>query len=46
MDHGIACESIDEHTGYATTGEAFATCAGYLSYVLIGEMKARGNWKA
>jgi len=46
MDHGIACESIDEHTGYATTGEAFATCAGYLAYVLIGELKARGTWKA
>jgi len=45
MDHGIACESIDEHTGYSTTGEAFATCAGYLSYVLIGELKARGKWK-
>ncbi|MDD4302796.1 MAG: glycoside hydrolase family 125 protein, partial [Sphaerochaeta sp.] len=46
MDHGIACESIDEHSGYASTGEAFATCAGYLAYVLIGEMKARGKWKA
>ncbi len=46
MDHGIACESIDENTGYATTGEAFATCAGYIAYVLIGEMKARGKWKA
>ena len=45
MDHGIACESIDEHTGYATTGQAFATCAGYLAYVLIEEMKARGTWK-
>ncbi len=46
MDHGIACESIDEHTGYAATGEAFATCAGYVAYVLIGELKARGMWKA
>ena len=45
MDHGIACESIDEHTGYSKTGEAFATCAGYLSYVLIGELKARETWK-
>lgn len=35
MDNGIACESIDEFTGVCTTGDAFATCAGYLSYSLI-----------
>jgi hypothetical protein len=35
MDNGIACESIDEYTGISTTGEAFATCAGYLAYSLI-----------
>ena len=39
MDNGIACESIDEYSGKCTTGEAFATCAGYLSYSLIGELK-------
>lgn len=38
MDNGIACESIDEYSGECTTGEAFATCAGYLSYSLIGEL--------
>jgi len=34
MDNGIACESIHEETGECTTGEAFATCAGYLAYAL------------
>ena len=34
MDNGIACESIDEHTGEFATGEAFATCAGYLAYAI------------
>jgi len=34
MDNGIACESVDETTGECTTGEAFATCAGFLSYAI------------
>lgn len=34
MDGGIACESIDEHTGECRTGAAFATCAGYLAYAI------------
>lgn len=34
MDNGIACESINEDTGVCETGEAFATCAGFLSYAL------------
>ncbi len=34
MDNGIACESIDENTGECTTGEAFATCAGFLAYAV------------
>ncbi|MGD1818980.1 MAG: glycoside hydrolase family 125 protein [Pleomorphochaeta sp.] len=38
MDNGIACESIDENTGYCTTGEAFATCAGYLSFSLLEQI--------
>ncbi|AEV28802.1 hypothetical protein SpiGrapes_0977 [Sphaerochaeta pleomorpha str. Grapes] len=37
MDNGIACESIDETTGLCTTGEAFATCSGYVAYVLLEE---------
>lgn len=32
MDNLIACESVDETTGECTTGEAFATCAGFLCY--------------
>lgn len=32
MDNGIACESVDEYTGESTTGDAFATCAGFLAY--------------
>lgn len=35
MDNGIACESVHEDTGECTTGEAFATCAGFLSYALL-----------
>ncbi|MGH4039178.1 MAG: glycoside hydrolase family 125 protein [Sphaerochaeta sp.] len=35
MDDGLACESIDEYSGVSTTGDAFATCAGYLSYSLM-----------
>lgn len=34
MDNGIVCESIDEHTGQAATGEAFATCAGFVCHAL------------
>jgi hypothetical protein len=34
MDNGIACESVDENTGEAATGEAFATCAGFLAFGL------------
>ncbi|HVM31752.1 MAG TPA: glycoside hydrolase family 125 protein [bacterium] len=34
MDNGLACESVDENTGEAATGEAFATCAGFLAYGL------------
>lgn len=34
MDNGIACESVNEITGECETGEAFATCAGFLSFAL------------
>lgn len=34
MDNGIVCESIDEHTGQSVTGEAFATCAGFVCHAL------------
>ena len=34
MDNGIACESVDEFTGESATGEAFATCAGFLAYAI------------
>ena len=34
MDNGIACESVNEHTGECETGAAFATCAGFLAYAL------------
>ncbi len=34
MDGLIACESVDEHTGECATGEAFATCAGFLCHAL------------
>lgn len=32
MDNYIACESVDEYTGVSCTGDAFATCAGFLAY--------------
>ena len=35
MDNGIACESIHEDNGSCTTGAAFATCAGFLSFALL-----------
>ncbi|MDD4495058.1 MAG: glycoside hydrolase family 125 protein [Eubacteriales bacterium] len=34
MDNGIACESVDEYTGESRTGNAFATCAGFLAYAI------------
>ena len=34
LDNGVACESVNEDTGLCVTGEAFATCAGFLSYAL------------
>lgn len=42
MDNGIACESVDEFTGKSATGDAFATCAGFLAYAVneaYGERK-------
>lgn len=35
MDNGLACESVQEDSGECTTGEAFATCAGFLAYALL-----------
>ncbi|NLV57339.1 MAG: glycoside hydrolase family 125 protein [Clostridiales bacterium] len=35
LDNGIACESVNEYTGECETGEAFATCAGFLAYALL-----------
>ncbi|MEG2949305.1 MAG: glycoside hydrolase family 125 protein [Clostridia bacterium] len=34
LDNGVACESVNENTGVCETGEAFATCAGFLSFAL------------
>lgn len=34
MDNYIACESVNEESGECTSGEAFATCAGFLAYSL------------
>ena len=34
LDNGVACESVNEDIGICETGEAFATCAGFLSYAL------------
>jgi hypothetical protein len=34
MDSGIPCESVDEVTGACASGEAFATCAGFVAHAL------------
>lgn len=34
LDNGYACETYHPETGQATTGAAFATCAGFFSYAL------------
>lgn len=34
LDNGVACESVDEYTGESATGDAFATCAGFLAYAI------------
>lgn len=34
MDNGVACESVDAYTGESATGDAFATCAGFLAYAI------------
>ena len=40
MDNYIACESVDEESGECSTGEAFATCAGFLAYSLHYYLKS------
>ncbi|MDD3213200.1 MAG: glycoside hydrolase family 125 protein [Eubacteriales bacterium] len=39
LDNGVACESVNEQTGVCETGEAFATCAGFLAYALMRSME-------
>ena len=41
LDNGIACESVDEFTGESATGEAFATCAGFLAYAIDAAFAGR-----
>lgn len=43
LDNGIACESVDEYTGESTTGDAFATCAGFLAYSIDAAFNGRNN---
>ncbi len=46
LDNGIACESVHEETGECMTGEAFATCAGFLAFALAEALlkeRALGN---
>jgi hypothetical protein len=40
MDNGIACETVDSVTGNATSGRAFASCAGYLAFGLRRALNA------
>ena len=39
LDNGLACESVNEHTGECETGEAFATCAGFLAFAMMEAFK-------
>ena len=41
MDDGIACETVDENTGRAASGRAFAACAGYLAFALSTALGAK-----
>ncbi|MCK9524696.1 MAG: glycoside hydrolase family 125 protein [Limnochordia bacterium] len=41
LDNGVACESIHEETGECMTGEAFATCAGFLAFALSEALQGR-----
>lgn len=41
LDNGIACESVDEYTGESRTGDAFATCAGFLAYSIDSAFQGR-----
>jgi len=43
MDNGIVCESIDEITGECATGEAFATCAGFVAYAVYDAFGKAGT---
>jgi uncharacterized protein len=43
MDHGLACEAIDEQTGAVVSGRHFATCAGFLAHALVEAFEAEGN---
>ncbi|KKM11670.1 hypothetical protein SY88_08045 [Clostridiales bacterium PH28_bin88] len=41
MDNGFACETLDPDTGFARTGLAFATCAGFLATAVHHAMGSR-----
>lgn len=43
MDDGIACESVHEDTGECATGEAFATCAGFVCHALRTAIKGESS---
>lgn len=43
MDNGMACESVNEVTGVCETGEAFATCAGFLSFALWSALQGNAG---
>jgi meiotically up-regulated gene 157 (Mug157) protein len=43
MDNGIACESIDPNDGHSMTGDAFATCAGFLCHSILVSQKGDTN---
>lgn len=43
MDNGIACESVHEETGCCCTGEAFATCAGFLAFSISEALRMKND---
>jgi hypothetical protein len=42
LDGGLACEAFDAKTGKPYSGEAFATCAGFLAYAIHTAFGAKG----
>jgi hypothetical protein len=43
MDNGFACETVHPEKGFATTGQAFASAAGFLAHAIWWRYKREGG---